>query len=119
MSYETSVVITDEGPHCDLVDWKHYQSSWQSLKKLSESKFTFNNYSLKAQKQFPKINIDDFKYFVKNNCGEEWFQLIMNNKSVDEGASSVGVSKVFLKLSGTVNGKFTTRIIVFYQDLGC
>ena len=30
--YETSVTIMGEGPHCDLIDWKHYDSEWKTLK---------------------------------------------------------------------------------------
>ncbi|ENA1795703.1 hypothetical protein ABF176_002550, partial [Flavobacterium psychrophilum] len=27
--YETSVTISNEGPHCDLNDWKHFYSEWK------------------------------------------------------------------------------------------
>ena len=30
--HENSITIMDEGPHCDLTDWKHYYSSWKPLK---------------------------------------------------------------------------------------
>ncbi|MGE8290064.1 MAG: hypothetical protein ACN6ON_00230, partial [Sphingobacterium sp.] len=29
--YETSITIMNEGPHCDLIDWKHFNSDWKSL----------------------------------------------------------------------------------------
>jgi len=31
-SFENSITIINEGPHCDLVKWKHYNSEWKELK---------------------------------------------------------------------------------------
>src|SRR6187551_2475996 len=31
-SFETSIVILNEGPHCDMTEWKHFTSNWIKLK---------------------------------------------------------------------------------------
>src|SRR5688572_20552919 len=32
--YETSLTILNEGPHLDLLDWKHFRSEWSDLEQL-------------------------------------------------------------------------------------
>ena len=37
--FETSMSVSDEGPHIDLTDWRHYTSDWQEIKKLEGNRF--------------------------------------------------------------------------------
>ena len=33
--HENSIAISDNNSHCDLINWKHYYSSWKPLKTIS------------------------------------------------------------------------------------
>ena len=44
-SFETSVTIMNEGPHCDLIDWKHYRSYWNKLIPTARNSFNSNSYT--------------------------------------------------------------------------
>ena len=39
MYFETSLSISNEGPHLDLVDWLHYKSPWTPLISRSPTEF--------------------------------------------------------------------------------
>lgn len=44
--HENSVTVMAEGPHCDLIDWKHYDSEWLALQ-LRDSEFETLQYTEK------------------------------------------------------------------------
>src|SRR5688572_31178406 len=37
VQYETSVTIMNEGPHLDLVEWKHYTSEWRNIERIGSA----------------------------------------------------------------------------------
>lgn len=119
--YETSVTIMNEGPHCDLIDWKHYDSEWKMLKSNKVGQFICESYSEKDWEKFPKIQISELKAKVKEQCGKEWYNLISKVKSPTEYPSGVGVSRYFLRLTGQrkYNGQTLTKIIIFEVAMGC
>ncbi len=119
--YETSVAISNEGPHCDLTDWKHYYSDWKSLKQSSDGKFIGITYDLEANQRFPKVPISELKESVKKQCGEEWYQLVKNIKSPHEDPSSVGISRYYLNVTGKqkTTGKTIKKTIIIELPMGC
>jgi len=119
--YETSVTIMDEGPHCDLTDWKHFYSDWKRLQAINSRQFICNKYSEKDHKKFPKISIDDLKQRVKVQCGDEWLKLVEKVKTSTEYPSRVGISRYYLKVSGRnkENGQTVTKLIIIETPLGC
>ena len=50
---ETSMTISDEGPHLDLLDWKHGRSSWVELSPLQSYVFGGSPITLKDEDRFP------------------------------------------------------------------
>jgi hypothetical protein len=119
--FETSVSIANEGPHCDLLDWVHYTSEWIESRKLNEFEFVCNSYSEEEQKRFPPVSMSELKHFVRKQCGNEWFELIKDIKQPNEGPSWVGISKVFLRISGIDprSGKRVVKVIAFEEAMGC
>ncbi|MEG4904457.1 hypothetical protein [Microcoleus sp. F10-A1] len=119
--YETSVAISNEGPHCDLTDWKHYYSDWKPLKQLSDGKFVGITYDLKENERSPKVPINELKERVREQCGEEWYQLVKNIKSPYEYPSSVGISRYYLKVTGKqkTTGKTIKKTIIIELPMGC
>lgn len=119
--YETSVTIMNEGPHCDLTDWKHFYSEWKRLKANNSGQFICDKYSEKEYEKFPKISIDDLKQKVKDQCGDEWLKLVEKVKTPTEYPSGVGISRYYLKVTGQRkdNGQTVTKFIIIETPMGC
>jgi hypothetical protein len=119
--YETSVTIMNEGPHCDLTNWKHFYSEWNHLQANQKGKFICDKYSEKDYEKFPKVSIDELIQKVKEQCGEEWFELVEKVKSPTEYPSGVGISRYFLKVTGINkdNGQIVTKLIIVETPMGC
>ena len=119
--YETSVTITNEGPHCDLTDWKHFYSDWKRLQTNSTGQFICDKYAEKEHKNFPKISIDDLKQKVKEQCGDDWFKLVEKIKTPTEYPSDIGISRYYLRVTGQRkdNGQSVTKLIIIETPMGC
>ena len=119
--HENSITIMDEGPHCDLVNWKHYTSSWKPLKSTSKyGKFTTITYSEKDWNNFIPINIDDLKAEVKKSCGEGWSDLLQDVESLKDFHIGISISKIYLRIVMTdLNGDKIEKIIAFEIPMGC
>lgn len=119
--YETSITISNEGPHCDLTEWKHFYSDWTLLSKNENGLFICHKYSEKDYSNFPKVKIEELKNEVKRECGEEMYKLISKNKKVIENNCGVGISRYFLRIKGTnkENGQIVTKLIIIETPMGC
>ena len=119
--YETSLTIMNEGPHCDLTDWKHFYSDWKRLKSNADGQFICNKYTEKDYEKFIPVSIDQIQKQVKEQCGEGWFKLVENIKSPTEYPSGVGISRYFLKVTGyrKDNGELVQKLIVIQNAMGC
>ena len=119
--YETSVTIMNEGPHCDLTDWKHFYSDWNKLQANSKGKFTCDRYTEKDYEKFPKISIADLKQKVKEQYGDDWFKLIEKVKLPTEYPSGVSISRYYLRVTGQRkdNRQTVTKLIVIETPMGC
>lgn len=119
--YETSVTIMNEGPHCDLTDWKHFYSDWNKLQANSKGQFTCDKYTEKDYEKFPKISIADLKQKVKEQCGADWFKLVEKVKLPTEYPSGVSISRYYLRVTGQRkdNGQTVTKLIIIETPMGC
>lgn len=119
--HENSITIMDEGPHCDLVNWKHYSSSWKPLKSISKyKKFKTNAYLKKDWNTFIDINLEDLKAAVKNTCGDRWANLIKDAQSISDYPIGISISKIYLRVVMTdLDGDKIEKIIAFEVPMGC
>ncbi|WP_406685210.1 SH3 domain-containing protein [Seonamhaeicola sp. MEBiC1930] len=119
--HENSISIQAEGPHCDLVDWKHFYSAWEPLKDTKKAGvFETVTYNNKATDKFIKVDILEFKNAVKEHCGEEWYNMIKDEKKINKGASSIGVSKIYFKvIFTTMFDEEIEKVIAFDVPMGC
>ncbi len=119
MRFETSITIMNEGPHCDLIDWKHYTSDWTDLTSLGSNLFKAKSYSKQEWEKFPNVTVEEIVKVVEKQCSG-WGDLARTIKSPNEYPSGVGVSRYFLRISGIDNsGKKITRILTFNVPMGC
>lgn len=119
--HENSISIMNEGPHCDLVNWKHYTSSWKPLKSISKHKnFKTNSYSKKEWNQFIDINLEKLKAEVKTSCGSDWSDLLKDTKSINDYPIGISISRIYLRIVMTdLDGDKIEKIIAFEIPMGC
>ncbi|NND52651.1 MAG: hypothetical protein HKN54_09595, partial [Flavobacteriaceae bacterium] len=119
-SYQTSISIMNEGPHCDLLDGQHYTSEWEPLQSITNNKFRSCSYSQSDWRKFDDVNLDDLKAQVLEHCGETYAKLIASIKSVNDGPAAVSISTIFFKIVITeANNDKIEKIIVLNIPMGC
>lgn len=119
--HENSISIQAEGPHCDLLDWKHFYSAWEPLK-ASKKKGVFETitYNDKAKSKFIKVDEKAFKNAVKEHCGDVWHDLVKDEKKINNGTSTIGISKIYFKvIFTTMYDEDIEKIIAFDVPMGC
>jgi hypothetical protein len=119
--YENSVTIMNEGPHCDLKEWKHFYSDWKKLNfDFTENIFVSDSYEYKDSEKFIAIDINELKKAVEKECGGYWPEHIKDIKNVNEYPSGVSMSRIFLKILLTdENDSVIEKTIEFEIPMGC
>ena len=118
-AYRTSVSINNDGPLCDLSNWKHHYSSWTPLEVIDENTFKSKQYSDKDVEKLIDVSIENLKTAVKNECGLEWSEVIKHIPSIEDLSSEIGVDAIYFKIIMTApNGKRSEKIIAFEKPIG-
>ena len=108
MQYETSLSISDEGPHLDLLDWKHHTSEWRDLERLSPTRFRVPTLTEEEQERFPSYRPEELREAVLKAGDEGWLELL--------GGGSVGVSSIRLRVIAPGAEPF---VVAFSIAMGC
>ena len=118
--FENSISITDEGAHCDLINWKHYYSNWESIE-VNNKYFITEKYTEKDSQEFNEIAVDELKNYVDKNCAEKFSNNIKNITKYNQYPSTVLTSRIFLKikLENSKTGEKKEKIISFEIPMGC
>lgn len=116
--FENSITIMAEGPHCDLTEWKHYNSKWKELK-IADGEFLTKSYSDKDRELFEKVSMNELREVVKEQCGDEWAAQIKDIKSPTEYPAGVGTSRIFLRFVLENGEKPVEKVISFVIPMGC
>jgi len=117
--HENSIAISDDKSHCDIINWRHYYSSWKPLKTMSSNKkFEALAISEKEASRFIDVNIDELKTVVSDACGESWSNAIKDVTTLNDYPTKVVVSKMYLRILMTdIDGYKTEKIIIFEVPL--
>lgn len=119
-SFETSVTVMNEGAHCDLLLWSHFNSSWERL--LSKGKNTFETckYSQDEWGTFIDVKLDELKAEISKQCGGGYVERVKNIKSVRDNPVNISISTIYIKviLTDLKNNKIE-KIIAFEIPMGC
>jgi len=118
--FENSITVMDEGPHCDLTEWKHFYSEWKLLKTKDDS-FITNSHPVKDWEKFIPVSTEEIIDAVKEHCGLRWSEHIKNIKNATDYPCGVSTSRIFLKivLKQTGNNTKQENIISFEIAMGC
>lgn len=119
--HENSITIMNEGPHCDLTEWRHYYSEWEQLDfDLNENTFVLDSYDSDDWEKFIDVDINELKKAVEKECGETWAEHIKAIKNTNDYPSGVSMSRIFLKIILTGDDDTVTeKTIEFEIPMGC
>lgn len=118
--FENSVTIMNEGPHCDLTEWKHYNSNWEQLR-IENEQFLTESYFEADWEKFIEVDMTELREAVRKQCGEEWAEHIKDVKLPNEYPCGVSTSRIFLKIEfiDQDSKELKERIISFEIPMGC
>ena len=117
--HENSIAISDNNSHCDLINWKHYYSSWKPLKTIS-SNHRFESLPIleKQRSRFIEVDLEELKAEVNETCGASWGEVIKDVKSINDFPVRITLSKVFFRVVMTdIEGNKIEKIIIFEVPL--
>jgi hypothetical protein len=120
--HQNTISIANEGPHCDLVDYKHFTSRWKPLKMYPGSGNIYKtlNFSPKEYELFIIVKMEELQAHVKEHCGDQWYTMIENVSSIKDAPYQVGVNQIHLRIVMTdIDGYKTEKIIIFELPMGC
>lgn len=118
--YETSLTVMDEGPHCDLTDWTHYNSPWQELP-ANGTTFQALEYAEADWSRFVPVDMQAVQKAVRAHCGDTWAALMAGAAHPDDYPLGVSISRIFLRIEFTPQGTTAaqTFTLVFEMPMGC
>ena len=119
--YENSVTILNEGPHCDMTEWEHFDSKWEKLPFFErQNAFRTLYYDGRDGSLFKSIDMEKFRQAVKVHCGESWYEHAKSAKYIGDYPVELTISSIFLKIVLTdFEGKRTEKFIEFVMPMGC
>ena len=108
--YRTSMTVTGEGPHLDLVDWRHFDSEWIPLERISERKFRTLASKQMNDEKFPAVTREDLMAAVRKHAGDwpEAIDLAKGCSGPKASPCAVGVSSVYFRVEMLVGDQWTT-----------
>ena len=119
-SFETSLTVMQEGPHLDLLDWKHYRSPWVPLKKESATEFRIAPISEKEMEKFPEVTPKEIQAIVTKEGGATLGQYVSKVKGPNDYPCGVGVSKISFRIKLKSGGEEKViKTIEFLVPMGC
>ncbi len=123
LRYETSLIISDEGPHIALRDWKHFQSDWLALSQSTGAQFEMPEISDKQKSQFPFVSLQEVLDHIGSlNMDRKvyWQKMAKSCITPITYPCDVKVSKVWLKIfiGESDQKKKLFREIVLHPSLG-
>ncbi len=121
--YRTSMSISDEGPHLDLVDWRHFDSPWTPLESLGANRFRTLRSEQMDYTRFPKTTKAEIVKEVRRRVGKDWpriIELAQNCHGPNDYACIVTISSIYLRIQKRVDDRWTdVGMVEIAIPMGC
>ncbi len=118
--FETSLTVSAEGPHLDLLDWKHHYSPWRRIRHLGRNRFLTSPIGPSESAKFPKVTSEEIRAAVLKAGGTEWAELVRNVRTPNDSPLSVGVSTVSFRIMVREGGTWKViKTLHFRVPMGC
>ena len=117
---ETSLTIMDEGPHLDLINWKHCTTEWREVEKISGSEFILPVLEKINVDCFPNVTAAEIRAEALKLGGERWANLIKQDASINDYPLSTALSLVRIKIEEKISGEWQTITVLHFSiPMGC
>lgn len=121
--YQTSMTVMDEGPHLDLLDWRHFDSAWIPLQQLDTHRFrTLASHQMDETK-FPPTTKADIISAVEKRAGSDWpeiVELVKTCEGPNDGCCGVRISSIYLRVQKRIADSWTDiGLVEFLIPMGC
>jgi hypothetical protein len=121
--YRTSMTISDEGPHLDLLNWRHFDSPWIQLKALSSNRFRTLTTNQMDGSKFPSTTNAEIVAEVRRQVGADWSTISELAKDCDgpnDGACLVLISSICLRIQKRVRARWIdVGVVEIRLPMGC
>jgi len=121
--YRTSMSISAEGPHLDLVNWRHFDSPWIGLPSLGVQRFRMLPTDQIEGSKFPPTTKSEIIKEVRRHVGNDWptlLELVKDCSGPNEGACFVSVSSIYLRIQKKVKtGWLDISLVEVRIPMGC
>jgi hypothetical protein len=119
-SMQTTMTINNEGPSCELDNWKHYVMPWVALKKGISGNYQLNGYSDKEYNLFPEVTVEEIKTAAKAHCGNDWIPVIDKINTLQDAYCDTVIDKVMIRVSGKkATGESVVKYVIIKMPTGC
>ena len=121
--YRTSMSISAEGPHLDLVDWRHFDSPWTPLLSLDAKRFRTLQSDQMEGSRFPPTTGPEILKEVRRRVEKDWPELleyVKDCRGPNDGACLVMISSIYLRIQKQVRGSWIDIGLVEVRlPMGC
>lgn len=127
--FETSMAIGDEGPHLDLVDWKHCRSDWRPAQRLDAEAFRLPLPHDRDLACFPRSTREELRAAVERAVAmpaadaawrQRWLALADQVPQVGEYPSYVALSRIRVRIEAYDGREWTLLTTLELQvPMGC
>ncbi len=120
--YRTSMSIANEGPHLDLVDWRHFDSPWSQLPSFSPGRFRTLRSDQMDSAGFPRTTQSEILDEVRRQVGHDspFVDVARTCHGPTDGACWVGISSIYLRFQKHVRGSWIdVGLVEFRLPMGC
>ena len=107
--YRTSMTVMGEGPHVDLVDWRHHDSAWQSMATTTRNHFVSRVISDREESLFPRVSRREMQMAVDSRARRTWpaaSKLVRQCSGPTSYPCAVGVSSRYFRVQRRVSGNW-------------
>lgn len=128
VQYETSLGLSAEGPHLDLVDWKHCVSDWQPAEATGALSFVLPEPTEEQSSCFPSYTQAELEQAVRDlgrsmgnpEMAQAWIDDMRTGSSVIGVSPFVAISKVWVRVETLRDGKWVdVATVAFLPAMGC
>ena len=120
--YRTSMTVMGEGPHLDLIDWRHYDSEWIELDQLGQRKFRTLAYKQMDTSKFPSVTKSELISAVRKRASD-WpavVKLAKTCRNPNDEPCSVSDSSLYFRIEKRAGDRWTiVGMVEVYIPMGC
>lgn len=130
VQFETSLSLNDEGPHLDLLDWKHCTSGWSPAKRVDAGTFVLPASTEAQATCFPSYTQAELRDAIRAQLAddgrsdpatlERWTPKRVPDYDGTLPTAHPGLGRIRVRVQERIDGAWTTvTVVTFLPPMGC